>query len=232
MESWSVIIYCYNEVSNIADVIKKTIHTLDQLTDTWEIVIVNDGSDDGSDEVIKQFVNGKQIRMIKHSSNEGIGKALLTGYGAVNNEVITAIPADGEFNPEELLQAKHLGEDEFISFYRIFNSTYTTYRDLLSQTNRLINRFFLGLRMRDVNWVKVHRLKNFKRISLKLNSSLVESEICSKLVIDGLQLVEIPSIYYERPAGESKGASFKIVSQAALETMKLIFSVLIYRFKH
>jgi len=89
---------------------------------------------------------------------------------------------------------------------------------------------FLGIRLKDVNWVKIYKNSELKELNLKMKSSLVESEICSKLLLRKNKVLEVNSIYLQRKSGVSKGASLKITMQAMSETLKLIFVILFFRF--
>jgi hypothetical protein len=64
-----------------------------------------------------------------------------------------------------------------------------------------------------------------------MKSSLVESEICAKLLLRENTMIEAESVYHPRKAGRSKGASVPIVLRAALETLKLVCVVGLYRLK-
>ena len=89
----------------------------------------------------------------------------------------------------------------------------------------------MGMRMRDVNWVKAFKTEKIRSFDWKLTSSLIESELCSKLIAKGNTVVEVDSIYHPRLAGVSKGASVKIVIQALKETLKLIFIIFFFKRK-
>jgi hypothetical protein len=95
----------------------------------------------------------------------------------------------------------------------------------------LFNKTFLGLTLKDVNWVKIYKLNELKKFDLKIRSSLIESEICSKLHFNGNRFIEIESRYLDRIGGESKGASFKIVKQALFDMLSLVIEITKFRIK-
>ena len=80
-----------------------------------------------------------------------------------------------------------------------------------------------------MNWVKAYKNKDLKSVDYEIKSSLVETEIASKLLRKGLKVNQIETVYLPRIAGEPKGASFKIVSLAVLELFKLIFVLAVKR---
>ena len=85
--------------------------------------------------------------------------------------------------------------------------------------------------MHDVNWVKIYKNEGLKSLDLRIKSSVVESEICAKLLLEGYEIKEYKSRYLDREGGKSKGASLKIVVQAAKEVLKLVKEMRRYRKK-
>lgn len=227
----SIVIFCYNERENIGPVIQSCISLLDRLSFSYEIIIVDDGSDDGSADVIDRFVYGNShLKCIRHPSNKGIGSALLSGYAACANEFVCAIPGDGQFDVNELLKIKPFQAKNFYSFSRP-ETNYNWYRSLLNFSNRIFNGVVLGITLRDVNWVKVYRKEQLEFVNIKLKSSIVESEICAKLIKAGCCPIEIPSVYHKRKSGEAKGGNWRTLNLAIREILLLYIAVRRFRKK-
>lgn len=225
MQSWSLIIFVYNEQDAIGNVIKSLLSVLNRLNpEKSEIIIVNDGSTDNTLKIIQDF-DDKRIRIINHTKNRGIGEALLSGYKAAQYENICAIPGDGQFNPEELIPFAEFDNNTIISFYRTQKTRYTVFRKILSFFNKILNRYFLNIKIRDVNWVKIYKKQFFDNITPVLTSSLVESEICAKMIRSGYKIIEVESTYHPRQGGVSKGASLKTIFMAIRETLKLYIAL-------
>ncbi len=233
LQSWSIIIFCYNEKDSVRQVNEAVQKVLSRISNSKrEVIIVDDGSQDGSAQVIREIAKKyRNVRAIYHHSNRGIGEALRSGYQAARYEDVCAIPADGQFNCQELLSFKFVEEKTFVSFCRKVQSGYSFFRRALSATNRIINRVLMGTRMEDVNWVKIYKLKELSQLDLRLRSSLVESEICAKLFLRGNKCLQTPSIYHQRAGGKARGASLKIVWKAFFEICKLTWVVWGYRLR-
>ena len=234
-QSWSIIVFGYNEAGSVAKTMHQAATTLGRLVGDgpWEIVMVDDGSKDGTYEAAKNAAASiPKALVIRHPVNKGIGEALLTGYGAVQYENVVAIPADGQFNTEELLPFGHVPPGEFIVFTRIQQTGYTAFRRFLSSANKQVNAALLGLRLRDVNWVKIYKRSELRQLGLEVRSSIVESEICAKLMVRGNRAVEVPSVYHERTVGVSKAASLKFVRKTIAEIWHLMLAVFRYRIAH
>ncbi len=234
-QSWSIVVFCYNEVGTIRDLIERIVVMFDaHLPHLYEVVVVDDGSTDGSLEEIQSALNARPdvVKLVLHEKNKGIGETLRDGYMACKNENITAVPADGQFDIQELLPHLIVPAHSFVSFYRRENVTYTAFRTILSAVNKYINSILNGIRLRDVNWVKIYKREVITSFPWHMHSSLIESELCAKLLIRGDRAIEVKSIYHPRVSGKSKGASLRVVMQALLETAKLVWSVQLFRWRH
>lgn len=231
-QSWSVIVFCFNEAETIEELVHRVVGFFEtHRKGLYEVIIVDDGSTDGSCEKVREVLqkHQKTVRMIWHEKNLGIGEALRHGYAAARNENVTAIPADAQFDVYELLPYLDIEPGTFISFYRKENVEYSSFRTALSAVNKYINKVFNGIHLKDVNWVKIYKRAAITAFPWKLHSSLVESEICAKLLLTHNRVIEVLSYYHARKAGTSKGASLPIVVQALRETPKLVFAVHTFR---
>lgn len=217
----SVIIFSYNEACNIKGVIDTAFDVMNRLATSFEIIVVDDGSTDDTANVVTPYLQKPEhFRYIKHQKNAGIGIALRTGYDAAKKEFVCAIPGDGQFDVRELLSIKPFGNQNFYSFYRP-QTNYSFYRSVLNQANRQFNRLLLGIKLKDVNWIKVYRKEQLLFVAPELKSSVIESEICAKLIKAGARPIELPSVYHERKTGLSKGGSWKTLRKVLLEMYTL-----------
>ena len=223
MQTWSVGILCYNEAGTLGKVTKDLVDVLKQMTDTFEVIIVDDRSSDGSRVVANDLANVyPQVRVVSHEMNKGIGGALRSIYDTAKYENIGFIPGDGQFDVKEYLPFPEIADNHFLSFYRKENTSYNLFRNALSLCNKKLNAMFLGITLKDVNWTKVYKRKDIRELNLELTSSLIESEICAKLLYQKKRVIEVESKYLPRTYGESKGASMKIVKKALKDTPVLI----------
>lgn len=233
-QSWSIIILCYNEEISIKRVVEKALDILKIISkNEGQLVVVNDGSTDNSHLIIEQLQKAhNNITYINHLMNKGIGKSLHSGYSNAVEENVIMIPGDDQFNIKELIPYKNFISNSFLSFYRVDNHIYSKSRKLLSACNQILNRAIIGIKLKDVNWVKAYKNESLKNLDLQVTSSLIESEICSKLFFTGHKVIEIESTYYDNSSSESLGASFKIIKQALKDIPKLIWVCLNFKANH
>jgi glycosyltransferase involved in cell wall biosynthesis len=95
----TVVIPCYNEVDNI----EKVLENVQAVRLADEIIIVDDGSTDGSREILQKIETAghQNVRVIYHAHNQGKGAALVTGFKAATSDVILIQDADFEYDPRE-----------------------------------------------------------------------------------------------------------------------------------
>lgn len=227
----SIIIFCFNESGTIASVISSAHNTLSDIAQKFEIVVVNDGSTDNTGEIAEALsLKYLEVKVINHHINSGIGNALISGYAAAQYEYVCAIPGDGQFDINELRQIQNFKNDSFYSFYRI-ETEYNLYRKCLNLMNRVYNKALLGMDIKDVNWIKVYRRDQLNFVQIKLKSSIVESEICAKLMKAGCIPLQIESNYHKRISGTSKGGSWKTLNKVLREMVPLFFIILFFNKK-
>lgn len=230
MQTWSVGILCYNESKTLEPLVAQLRDVLQQLTNTFEIIIVDDYSTDGSRENAIALANKyPEVRTVLHESNIGIGGALRSVYNNARNENVGIIPGDGQFDVKEYLPFPEIADGHFISFYRKENTSYSLFRNILSLFNKKLNKVFIGMNLKDVNWTKILKKADLDLLELELTSSLVESEICAKLLFLGKKVIEVESKYLPRTYGQSRGASAAIVKKAIMDTWQLV--LIMRRFK-
>lgn len=224
----SIFIFSFNETKSIKRVVESASDFLHENVIDSELIIINDGSTDDTHIVLEELLKTIAFRLINHEVNLGIGQALRSGYQASTKKFVVAIPGDGQFDVNELLLIQNWNIDNFYSFYRN-EKKYSYQRSFLTWFNKILIKKVLNNSLKDVNWIKVYSKKQLELASPVLKSSLIESEISSKLIKAGYQYVEIPSNYLPRVSGKSKGGSFYTISKALKEMLKLIFVVKKFR---
>jgi len=223
MQTWSVGILCYNEAETLGKVVADLRSVLTQLTDTFEILIVDDCSTDGSGKIgLELEQKYADVRLVQHKVNKGIGGTLRSIYTNAQYENVGICPADGQFDVKEYLIYPDIPENHFVCFYRKENTYYSLFRNILSYLNKKLNQTFIGINMKDVNWAKVYKTGDLAHLDLQLTSSLIESEICAKLIFLGKTAIEVESKYLPRTYGVSKGGSAAILKKAIKDTLVLI----------
>ena len=211
MQSWSIIMFFYNEEGNVSNVCQKIISFLNPLpNDKKEVIFINDGSTDQSLENVKKIMEDySYIKFINHKKNLGVGSALRSGYNQATMENICAVPGDGQFDLNELKAFRNIPEKTIISFFRVSRPNYSTFRKILTKLNRIINKLLFSFYLKDVNWIKIYKKSSLKGLSLKSSSLFLESEIIY-LLNKTHRIIETPCFFLPRQYGSSKVIKLKV----------------------
>jgi glycosyltransferase involved in cell wall biosynthesis len=149
----SVVVPVYNEEQSIASLLEELAQVLDGLDDTWEVVVVDDGSTDGTFATLARLnAESSRLCIVRLRRNEGKATALDIGFAEAEGDVIVTIDGDGQDDPHEIpaLLAK-LDEG-----YDLVTGWKASRRD--PWTRRLVSRIFnavtgrvSGVRLHDMN---------------------------------------------------------------------------------
>ena len=225
MKKYSLTIFfpCYNEEQNVERVTREALETAGQVSDDYEIIIVNDGSRDRTAEVTdKLAAEYPAVRVLRHEVNKGYGAALQTGFKNARKELVFYTDGDGQFKIEEIKKLLPLIEKyDIVSGYRINRQ---------DPLHRKVNAFMWGsmvnmlfkLNVRDVDCAfKLYRRKIFDDISLTSQGALIDTEILARAKAKGYTITEVGVNHYPRTAGSQTGAKLSVIIKAFRELYEL-----------
>ena len=241
-QSWSLIIMAYNEEHSIEKVCQQAVDFLSSVPDNKkEILIIDDGSTDGTLTKIKDLTSGVSfIKAYWNKQNSGIGAVLARGYSIAQMENICAVPGDGQFDLNELRAFRNVPVNTVISFYRTSYTGYSFFRKLLTWTNRWLNKILFGFSLQDVNYIKIYKRDSLKELvgtlsdsfrvldsTLKQSrfvskSSYIESEIMYYLTNKNHTIIQTPAGYLPRKHGASAAIRPKILKMVFKDILKLL----------
>jgi glycosyltransferase involved in cell wall biosynthesis len=203
----------YNEEANIERAIQSAAAVMPQVSNDWEIVVVNDASKDRTGELaeaLAQEIPG--VRVIHHRKNTRLGGALQTGFSNVTKELIFYTDADNPIDMNDLKWVLPLVEDaDIITGYRL-NREEPLKRKIYSLCYNLLIRFLFGLKVRDVNFAfKLVKRKVLEKIKIRSQGSFIDAELLIEARKSGFIIKEVGTKYYPRTAGESTLASPTVI---------------------
>lgn len=98
--SVSALIMAYNEVTGLEPVVREACAVLLRCAPAWEVVIIDDGSTDGTGELADRLAGALPgVRAVHHAPNQGLGAVYQTGFREARRECVIFLPADGEISP-------------------------------------------------------------------------------------------------------------------------------------
>ncbi|MBB3209953.1 glycosyltransferase involved in cell wall biosynthesis [Rhodopirellula rubra] len=210
----SVIVPVYNECDTVADVLER----LRQTGLPVEIILVDDGSNDGSSEVLDTCSIADDVTLIRHERNRGKGAAIRSGIEAATGDVIVIQDADSEYDPDDLrglLQPLIENSADVVYGTRYGHCD----RQVSPWWHQAVNGFIttlanvsIGPRLSDVETCyKMSTRENFQRIlpQLKEDRFGIEIELTARWARLGLRFTERPIRYQHRWYDEGKKITWK-----------------------
>jgi len=225
MKKISVVIPVYNEKETINKILDK----IESLPIDKEIVIVDNCSTDGTQDILKKL-EGKGIKVKYHSVNKGKGTSVREGIAESRGEFVVIQDADLEYDPADFLKlikpleantadivlgARFICGHSGLMAHRLGNHFLTW----------LLNTLFCSKLNDYATCYKMARKSTFDELNLKANSFDIEVEIVCKALKNNLRIVEVPISYFPRSYAEGK----KIRWFDGLDAIK---SILKYRFSN
>jgi glycosyltransferase involved in cell wall biosynthesis len=203
----SVVIPAYNERPTIEELLQRVIDTpFDK-----EILVVDDGSNDGTHELLHRLDGQCGIRVLTHEVNQGKGAALATGFQAATGDVILIQDADLEYDPKDyptLLRPIEDGNADVVFGSRFLGGTHRCHLFWHYVGNRLltfVSNAFTNLNLSDMETCyKVFRTDVAKRITITSKRFGVEPELTAKVARMKCRVYEVPVSYYGRDYTQGK----------------------------
>jgi glycosyltransferase involved in cell wall biosynthesis len=225
----SILIPCYNEVNTIKEIIKKVNYNLQLYGfNDYEILVVDDYSNDGTSEILKQISLEKNIKIFSHSQNLGKGAAVHTGIENTTGDILIIQDADLEYDPsdyDKLLRPFFEADADIVYGSRFIGGgkyvrIHFFWHYLANKIITFVCNMFTNLNLTDVETgYKVFKTSCLKNVKLKEKSFSFEPEITIKLAKKKFKFFEVPISYNGRSYNEGK----KIGLKDAFIAFKAIF---------
>ncbi|MBI4058780.1 glycosyltransferase [Candidatus Microgenomates bacterium] len=229
-ESISVVIPAFNEVATLEKVAISAKFVLQKMKMDYEIVLVNDGSTDGTDKIINKLTkNNKRIRAVHHKQNRGFTGAMRTCFNSAKKRLIFLAPADGQFNFTELpdfLEAVR-GYDGAFGYRIKLNETIM--RKIFSWGFHFLSRILFDIKFREISTVSIWRRQLVQ--SIKIESEDKSANFLPEMTYKCLKLkarfAEVPIHWHKRRGGSSKGELVRpmVIPRTLVQMAKLWWKV-------
>jgi glycosyltransferase involved in cell wall biosynthesis len=220
------VIPVYNEVGTIKEIVSRV-----QAVDLEkEIIIVDDGSTDGTRELLQEIsLAQKNVRGFYHERNQGKGAALRTGFEAATGDIVIIQDADLEYDPRDyplLLEPILDGRADIVYGSRFLGGPHRVlffWHYLGNKFLTLLSNTLTNLNLTDMETCyKVFRREVLNTIELKSNRFGFEPEFTAKIAKKGFRIYETPISYSGRTYAEGKKIGWK-------DGVKAVFAIIWFR---
>ncbi len=225
MPSISGVMPAYNEEANIGFMIEEMDRVLSSITDDYEIIVVDDGSKDGTAQrVLEKASLHPKVRLIRHEKNKGYGAAVYSGITAATKELIFFTDSDRQFKLDELKNLLPLiGEADLVAGYRPKRMD-PWYRVLFGWGWSFLVTILFGYTVRDIDCAfKLFRREVIEKVGPQIQSfgATFSAEFLVRAKRAGFKFREVPVTHLPRLAGQQTGARLNVITRAFKELFLL-----------
>ncbi len=221
MPDVSLFILAHNEAHTIEYAVLDCLATLRRVASEHEILIIDDGSTDDTNTVARALAEKYEtVRVVTHPHNMGYGSAQKTGFRSATYEVVAYVPGDYQVRIDAIAaMLPCIAECDIVVGTR---------RDRQDGAGRVRAAHFynfvvglmFGLRIKDIDSVKVIRKTVLDSIALESGSANVDVELMVKAHRMGFRIEEIDIAHYPRTQGEASGTSLHVMSRQLKELIR------------
>jgi len=223
MKSLSIILPAFNEAANIRHVVEEAYQTIPTLTPIFEIIVVNDGSKDGTGDICDQLVEEfPDVRIVHHPRNRGYGAALKSGIERARYDIIFFTDSDRQFDLKEVAALlEETDAYDIVAGYRARRQD-PPHRLVFAWGWNILVRIVLGVRIRDIDCAfKAFNRYVFDSIQIQSVGAMVNTEIFAQASRFGMTVKEVRVSHFPRRHGKPTGSNVAVIMKAFRELIKM-----------
>lgn len=227
----SVFFPAFNDAPSLPGLLERTFQVLEEYVDDYEVIVVNDGSRDGTADVLESLSGryAPKLRVVTHAENRGYGGALRSGFAAATKDFVFYTDGDGQYDPGDLpklLAAAGPGVG-LVNGYKIARQDPWHRIAIGAVYNQFARRLF-RIRLRDIDCdFRLVRRSLVERIGLESTSGTVCVELVRKIEMQAPRVVEVPVGHYPRLHGRSQFFRVRSLAVTFAQLLKLYWRLVI-----
>ena len=222
--SVSAMFPCYNDATTIGGLVDDAYGALHPLIDEVEVIVVNDGSTDGSRGVLDQMSTTRPwLRVIHHEVNRGYGGALISGFEAARHDWIFYTDGDAQYDAKEAAALVPLAVEgvDVVQGYKIGRGD-PLYRKVIGRLYHRVVKLLFRLPVRDTDCdFRLFRRQLIVDRPLTSTSGVICVEMMRSFAERSARFVETPVHHYFRPYGRSEFFRLPAIARSARQLLAL-----------
>ncbi len=220
--SITVFFPCYNDAGTIGVMIMRAIQTLREVSDDYEVLVINDGSTDDSRLILEELsrLYPRELRFKNRERPSGYGGVLRAGFAWASKEWVFYTDGDAQYDARELkvLVDKISDDVDLVNGYKIKRRD-PLHRIIIGWLYQYFIKVIFGLKLSDVDCdFRIMRRRIFDVVELESTTGTITFEMMKKFQDAGARMIEVPVNHYYRQYGESQFFNFPRVAQTLLAT--------------
>lgn len=221
----SMFLPVYNEKDHLEPLVQRSLEVLLRVAGRFEIIIVDDGSRDGSAGIADNLARlHPEVKVVHHEKNQGYGGAVRSGIQASRFDYIFFTDGDAQFDVAEISSLiPHIDSYDIVAGYRQHRQDHWL-RKVFSAGWTVLTNVLLGIRIRDMDCAfKLFRASAVKSLQLHSRGNMISAEILTLASRNGCKIYQLPVRHLPRTSGKAKGVNGGVVVRAFRELAEFCF---------
>jgi glycosyltransferase involved in cell wall biosynthesis len=223
---------CYNDERSIPKMVRDVHAALEASVPDFEVIVVNDGSKDGSLAVLRELQDDlPRLVVVDHPVNRGYGGALISGFAAATKDWVFYTDGDAQYDASEIVRCIDAvtPTTDVVQGYKIGRGD-PLYRKVIGRVYHHGVRMLFRLHVRDTDcdFRLMHR-RILEQVTLTSTSGVICVEMMRKFEQAGARFVEVGVSHYFRPHGRSQFFRLPAIARSARQLLALWWRLMVRR---
>ncbi len=221
---------CYNDELSIPKMVRDVHAALEASVPDFEVIVVNDGSKDGSLAVLRDLQRAlPRLVVVDHEVNRGYGGALISGFGAASKEWVFYTDGDAQYDASEIVRCIDAvtPTTDVVQGFKLGRGD-PWYRKVIGRVYHHVVKVLFRLHVQDTDcdFRLIHR-RVLDRVTLRSTSGVICVEMMRSFEAAGARFVEVGISHFHRPHGRSQFFRLPAIARSARQLLQLWWRMMV-----